>query len=165
MLQNKTKRSRKTNIKAFTLIELLIVVLVIGILVALAVPQYRIAVGKAQFSTLKIITRNVQEAAQRYYMTYGTFEEAIRNLDITIPSGVKCLIWHQDDDDQVRCGKQIAGIDIYYYVYRSTGKPRSCMALSTNKTDIANRICQKDTGKKPTQAGCNIGGTACSYRY
>jgi len=149
--------------QGFTLLELLVVVLIIGILAAIALPQYKIAVGKARFSTLKTITRNVQDAAQRYYLLHNTYEDAINNLDIEIPNDVSCKIWSQSFSDQIRCSKKIFGVDMCYYVFRSTGLPNSCLVYSINQTDSANRVCQKETNREANPRYCNT--DFCSYGY
>ena len=145
----------------FTLIEILVVVLIVGILAAVALPQYKIVVGKTQFNTLKIIARNIQDSVQRYYLLHSTYVNY--SLDIEKPKDITCLVWKEEDSDMIRCGKQIFGIDMYYYIRRSTGKPLSCLAFSTNTKDAANRICQKETGKQPSPSTCNK--AICEYRY
>ena len=136
--------------KGFTLLELLVVVLIIAILAAIALPKYRLAVGKAQFSTIKSLTKSIQDAAQRYYFVYGTYKGAYtskeNNLDIEVPSNSTCRVW-QDEFDRVRCCIKIAGDNICYYIYRSSGLPANCLAYG-GIGNIRHRICQAETGKK-----------------
>ena len=69
----------------FTLIELLVVVLIIGILAAVAVPQYQKAVFKSRASEALILFKSLTQAADAYYMSNGTFPGDINDLDITLP--------------------------------------------------------------------------------
>ena len=154
----------KTVNKGFTLIELLVVVLIIGILAAIALPQYKMAVGKARFSELKTITQSVVSAAQRYYLVNNTYVGANGNLDIEIPNTVACSIWNENQQPYIACYKTIFGIKACYYADIESGRPAICLVYSTNKTDNANNLCQKETGKTAEQAMCS-GTKYCSYYY
>jgi type IV pilus assembly protein PilE len=72
------------NKKAFTLIELLIVVLIIGILAAIALPQYRKAVERSRFSSAFILGKSVKDAAERHYLAIGEYPSSLEDLDVTI---------------------------------------------------------------------------------
>ena len=75
--------------KKFTLIELLVVVLIIGILAAVALPQYTLAVEKSRAAEPMAVLRSVRDAQEIYYMTNGIYAEDLEDLDIKIPSDSK----------------------------------------------------------------------------
>lgn len=71
--------------EGFTLIELLVVVLIIGILAAIALPQYEIAVEKSRAAEPLAVLKNLREAQELYYMANGTYATDLAELDITVP--------------------------------------------------------------------------------
>ena len=68
----------------FTLIELLVVVLIIGILAAVALPQYKKAVLKAHLVQLWVRANALEKAARVYHLANGVYPTDVRELDIEI---------------------------------------------------------------------------------
>ncbi len=62
--------------------ELLVVVLIIGILAAIALPKYRKAVVKAEAKQLILNVKALAEAQQRFYLTNNRYADSFGELDI-----------------------------------------------------------------------------------
>ena len=61
------------NRKGFTLIELLIVVVIIGILAAIAIPKFATTKDKAKLASIKTDLRNLMTAQEAYFSDYSTY--------------------------------------------------------------------------------------------
>jgi type IV pilus assembly protein PilA len=59
------------NKKGFTLIELLIVVVIIGILAAIAIPKFAATKDKAKLASVKTDLRNIMTAQEAYFSDAG----------------------------------------------------------------------------------------------
>ena len=76
------------NKKGFTLLEMLVVVLIIGILAGIALPQYNKAVTKARLAEVLINVKAIEDSVDRYLLTNGIQNVSLIDiLDIDLQGG------------------------------------------------------------------------------
>lgn len=80
----------------FTLIELLIVVVIIGILAAIAVPKFQNTKGKAYVASMKSDLRNLSVAEEGYYYEHRVYTTALDSLAFVPSHGVILTIQQAD---------------------------------------------------------------------
>ena len=75
------------NRKGFTLIELLIVVVIIGILAAIAIPKFAATKDKAKLASVKTDLRNMMTAQEAYFSDYATYGSTLTSTLFQASSG------------------------------------------------------------------------------
>ena len=144
----------------FTLIELLVVVLIIGILAAIAWPQYQVAVAKSRFQQIKTAAETLYKAQQVYYMTNNSYPTDFDSLDISLGKpkstneipveGYGFLIevkydwgWcnFQSYSRRIQCGSSYTNMPEYTI---SHNQERHCSARGVNK--VEQQVCASETG-------------------
>ena len=74
--------------KGFTLIELLIVVVIIGILAAIAIPKFSATREKAYFAAMKSDVKNLASQQEIYYSDHYSYSKVVADLSFTNSEGV-----------------------------------------------------------------------------
>ena len=90
--------------KGFTLIELLVVVLIIGILSAVALPQYQKAVEKARMTESLVLLNSLQKAIDLYILENGYPSSKIRFIGSNETANGKGML-SIDLSDQMDCSQ------------------------------------------------------------
>lgn len=154
----------------FTLLELLVVVLIIGILASIALPQYRTSVYKARMSVGVSFAASLYEAQHLYYLDHGIFATDIDELAVEPPkdescekweepgaSGYECKDWQIDIENSTRSinfsfprpGPQIG----YMYVFKDIPNSK----IADGKYKAGSKYCYAKAGAKHICE--NMGGT------
>ena len=148
--------------KGFTLIELLVVILIIGILAAVALPQYQLAVDKSNFAKYQAMVGTLRNAYDEYVLVHDQSTKTFDDLILNLPSDfiksfsdsratcmsnadMYCCVVNSGSSHSstLKCGKNDLSF-AYYEVLLGrnnslTTRNKYCLALPENKR--GNRLC------------------------
>ena len=102
--------------RGFTLIEIIIVIIIVGILAAVGLTQYSTIVEKGRFAEAKVRVGTITKLAYEYYLNNGTFVD-ITNEDLGVDA--TC---HSTDYYRYNVVGLASYINLYAYRCTSEGK-------------------------------------------
>ena len=174
------KNPLKRRFGGFTLIELLVVVLIIGILAAVALPQYRLAVEKSRAMQAVIAVRAISDSFERYYMANGNYGPNISGdslvdfsvLDISMPD-VDGFYYFRHQNIYVAAKRKNS--DTIYTISKTLKngtqnaewqkRGLTCHTeITSNGNDLPARICKSFCGVSELKQVWGSGQLGCEFK-
>ena len=142
----------------FTLMEILVGVLIIGILTAVAVPMYKRATLKSTFSTVIPPTQSLAAAQEVFYLNNGEYAESKDELDVTVNDTAQTTVTVSDKKNYKYAVGTHSGVPgAKYLVYQKNSKRFAdnihCEAAKTDAD--AKWLCEKGLGGTPLTGSIN----------
>ena len=136
--------------KGFTLIELLVVVLIIGILSAVALPQYTKAVEKSRAAQAVTWLRSAANAQEVYYMANGSYAPDLESLDLEFPTNLKDFTFSDQDitNGKLSLSRKNKGYVMVSWGARGTMFPGVMYCSASNSRADAKEICRSISNGK-----------------
>ncbi len=146
----------------FTLIELLVVVLIIGILAAVALPQYQAAVAKSRLAAVIPTVKSMAEALELYYLANGAYPpdssedfgfafqlppgctNATNTQGALCPNGVVYDLLDYGTPTVMGANKNVKVGYVIWLDYSARPGVHQCVAATADKT--ANQVCKSMGG-------------------
>ena len=82
------------------MLELLVVVVIIGILAAIALPKYQLARDKAEFAKYQAMVSSLKDAYDEYVMIHGEGTANFESLSFTLPEDFSRVYGNKQSDRQ-----------------------------------------------------------------
>ena len=139
--------------QGYSLIEVLVVVLIVGILTAVALPQYQAAVLKSRTAELLELVNGIKQAQEIYYTTYNRYSFTLENLDYAVDAQKQnetgSPIWYNLGSNR-RIGLYSSGIVTagvtgqisFTRYYGNTTYDRENIMLCDAVTKVADKVCK-----------------------
>ncbi len=171
-------RDEENAARGFTLIELLIVVLIIGILAAVALPQYQKAIDKSNYGAIISVARSIESSQDAFYLEHGRYATDWDELDVSYSKDLP-----KNSEQRIIIGKggfaignaytsaiyfhgedRIAAFTQYHRTGTNSLKGKAmCFSYKNSYRERAKAICLSFGGTLMSTASNCTSGTPCEY--